>query len=274
MLIEFPILTYIVLLPAVGAVFTYLTGSDRAARAVALAFSLIVLGLSTVLLMGFLWTNVISLPTITTAGNHTYFAVEKTPWVPSLNINYILGVDELSVVLVFLNALLTPLALAISWDEHHRVPAFFVMFLALLIAFGTKLPTWPLHTWLPDAHVEAPTGGSVILAGVLLKLGGYGLIRFNVQMIPQAAVDMYWLLALAGVISILYGAVVCLAQDDLKRLVAFSSVSHMGFVTLGIAAGVYGFTVSGRGAVLGFSGAIFQMFAHGLGSAALFMVAC
>src|SRR3989441_612522 len=121
MLIEFPILTYIVLLPAVGAVFTYLTGSDRAARAVALAFSLIVLGLSTVLLMGFLWTNVISLPTITTAGNHTYFAVEKTPWVPSLNINYILGVDALSVVLVFLNALLTPLALAhVRHDAGHR----------------------------------------------------------------------------------------------------------------------------------------------------------
>ncbi len=370
MLIEFPILTYIVLLPAVGAVFTFITGSDRAAKAVALTFSLIVLGLSTVLLMGFLWTNVISLPTMMTAGNHTYFAVEESPWVPSLSVNYILGADELSVVLVFLNTLLTPLALAIGWDEHHRVPAFFAMFLfmettingvflsldlfqffvfwevglipmyfliavwggprkkyaaikffmytflaslpllvaifafyfyssphtfdmraiiattpipagtigdlmfvALLIAFGTKLPTWPLHTWLPDAHVEAPTGGSVILAGILLKLGGYGLIRFNVQMIPQAAIDMYWLLALAGVISILYGAVVCLAQDDLKRLVAFSSVSHMGFVTLGIAAGVYGFTVSGRGAVLGFSGAIFQMFAHGLVSAALFMVA-
>src|SRR6266704_377683 len=220
MLIDFPILTYIVLLPAVGAVFTYISGSDRAARAVALAFSLIVLGLSTVLLTGFLWTNVIALPTMTTAGNHTYFAVEESPWVPSLNVNYILGADELSVVLVFLNALLTPLALAIGWDEHHRVLACFalfvaifafyysssphtfdmraiiattpipagtigdLMFVALLIAFGTKLPTWPLHTWLPDAHVEAPTGGSVILAGVLLKLGGYGLIRFNVQMIP------------------------------------------------------------------------------------------
>src|SRR5881398_3474026 len=373
MLIDFPILTYIVLLPAVGAVFTYISGSDRAARAVALAFSLIVLGLSTILLTGFLWTNVISLPTMTTAGNHTYFAVEESPWVPSLNVNYILGADELSVVLVFLNALLTPLALAIGWDEHHRVPAFFAMFLfmettingvflsldlfqffvfwevglipmylliavwggprkryaaikffmytflaslplllavfafyfyssphtfdmtaiistlpippgpladlafvGLLIAFGTKLPTWPLHTWLPDAHVEAPTGGSVILAGVLLKLGGYGLIRFNVQMLPTAAVDLYWLLALVGIISILYGALVCIAQDDLKRLVAFSSVSHMGFVTLGIAAGVYGFSAGGgygRGAVLGFSGAIFQMFAHGLVSAALFMVA-
>src|SRR6059058_3758998 len=129
MLIDFPVLTYIVLLPAVGAVFTYISGSDRAARAVALAFSLIVLGLSTILLTGFLWTNVISLPTMTTAGNHTYFAVEESPWVPSLNVNYILGADELSVVLVFLNALLTPLALAISWDEHHRVPAFFAMFL-------------------------------------------------------------------------------------------------------------------------------------------------
>src|SRR5437870_312433 len=373
MLIEFPILTYIVLLPAVGAVFTFITGSDRAARAVALTFSLVVLGLSTVLLMGFLWTNVISLPTMTTLGNHTYFAVEESPWVPSVNINYILGADELSVVLVFLNALLTPLALAISWDEHSRVPEFFAMFLfmettisgvflsldlfqflvfwevglvpmyfliavwggprrsyaafnfflytflaslpllvvifafylyssphtfdmtaiistlpippgpladlafvGLLIAFGTKLPTWPLHTWLPDAHVEAPTGGSVILAGVLLKLGGYGLIRFNVQMLPTAAGDLYWLLALVGIISILYGAFVCIAQDDLKRLVAFSSVSHMGFVTLGIAAGVYGFSAGGgygRGAVLGFSGAIFQMFGHGLVSAALFMVA-
>src|SRR5713101_1102433 len=131
MLIEFPILTYIVLLPAVGAVFTYLTGSDRAARAVALAFSLVVLGLSVVLLMGFLWTNVVSLPTMTTAGNHTYFAVEQSPWVPSLNISYILGADELSVVLVFLNALLTPLALAISWDEHTRVTEFFAMFLFL-----------------------------------------------------------------------------------------------------------------------------------------------
>src|SRR5207245_2688931 len=96
MLIEFPILTYIVLLPAVGAVFTYLTGSDRAARAVALAFSLVVLGLSTVLLMGFLWTNVISLPTMTTAGNHTYFAVEQSPWVPSLRISYILAADGLT----------------------------------------------------------------------------------------------------------------------------------------------------------------------------------
>jgi NADH-quinone oxidoreductase subunit M len=153
-----------------------------------------------------------------------------------------------------------------------------LMFVAMLIAFGTKLPTFPLHTWLPDAHVEAPTGGSVILAGILLKLGGYGLIRFNVEMIPKAAADMWWLLALVGVVSMLYGAVVCLAQNDLKRMVAFSSISHMGFVTLGIAAGVYAYSRLPSndpllaGAALGFSGAVFQLFAHGLVSAALFMV--
>src|SRR2546421_145292 len=289
MLVDYPILTMIVFLPALGALLSYVAGSPRAARWIALGFSLLVLTLASVLLAGFLWPDAITLPKMVTSGAHTYYAVEKSPWVPTLNVNYFLGADELSVVLVFLNALLTPLALAISWDEHTRVPEFFAMFLfmettisgvflsldlfqflvfwevglvpmyfliavwrgprrsyaafkfflytflaslpllvvifafylyssphtfdmtaiistlpippgpladlafvGLLIAFGTKLPTWPLHTWLPDAHVEAPTGGG----------GGYG-----------------------------------------------------------------------RGAVLGFSGAIFQMFAHGLVSAALFMVA-
>src|SRR2546428_6891789 len=107
-----------------------------------------------------------------------------------------------------------------------------LMFVALLIAFGTKLPTWPLHTWLPDAHVEAPTGGSVILAGVLLKLGGGGLLPVNVPMIPRAALDMWWLLAPARIISILYGAPVCPAPDHPQRLLAVSNVGHTGFSAL------------------------------------------
>src|SRR2546425_1109284 len=289
MLIEFPILTYIVLLPAVGAVFTYLTGSDRAARAVALAFSLIVLGLSTVLLMGFLWTNVISLPTITTAGNHTYFAVEKTPWVPSLNINYILGVDELSVVLVFLNALLTPLALAISWDEHHRVPAFFAMFLFMETTINGVFLSLDLFQFfvfwevglIPMYFLIAVWGGPrkkyaaikffmyTFLASLPLLVAIFAFYFYS----SPHTFDMTRIIDTMPIPAGTIGDLMCVAQDDLKRLVAFSSVSHMGFVTLGIAAGVYGFTVSGRGAVLGFSGAIFQMFAHGLVSAALFMVA-
>lgn len=142
-----------------------------------------------------------------------------------------------------------------------------LLFFALLLGFGTKLPMVPLHTWLADAHVEAPTAGSVLLAGVLLKMGGYGLIRFNVQMLPGVVESLYMLVAVIGVVSIIYGAFVCLAQDDLKRLVAFSSVSHMGFVMLGIAAAVL------KGSNLAMTGAIFQLFAHGLISAALFMIA-
>ncbi len=151
-----------------------------------------------------------------------------------------------------------------------------LLFVAFLIGFGTKLPMVPLHTWLPDAHVEAPTAGSVLLAGVLLKMGGYGLIRGNVQMLPQASAELFWVFAVIGTISILYGALVCLAQDDLKRLIANSSISHMGIVMLGIGASLFAFRNGAAGSlsgVMGMSGAIFQMFAHGLISAALFMLA-
>ncbi|MCK4950136.1 MAG: NADH-quinone oxidoreductase subunit M [Thermoplasmata archaeon] len=154
-----------------------------------------------------------------------------------------------------------------------------LLFFALLLGFGTKLPMVPLHTWLPDAHVEAPTAGSVLLAGVLLKMGGYGLLRFNVQLLTDfsdgalgVSDGMYLLVAVIGIVSIVYGAFVCLAQDDFKRLVAFSSVSHMGFVTLGIAAAVLG-ARAGVDANLAMTGAVFQLFAHGLISAALFMIA-
>ncbi len=137
-----------------------------------------------------------------------------------------------------------------------------MVFLCLFVGFGVKIPMVPFHTWLPDAHVQAPTAGSVLLAGVLLKMGGYGLLRVAVTILPGGLEEYYWLLAIIGVISIVYGAFLCLAQDDLKRLVAYSSVSHMGFVLLGIA------TMT----EIGMAGAVFQMFAHGVISGALFML--
>src|SRR5437899_3656059 len=129
MLVDYPILTLIVFLPVLGALLSYVAGSARAARWIALGFSLLVLALASFLLAGFLWPDAITLPKMVAPGAHAYYAVEKSPWVPTLNVNYFFGADELSVILVFLNALLTPLALAISWDEHTRVPEFFAMFL-------------------------------------------------------------------------------------------------------------------------------------------------
>jgi NADH-quinone oxidoreductase subunit M len=135
-------------------------------------------------------------------------------------------------------------------------------FLGFFLAFAIKVPMWPFHTWLPDAHTEAPTAGSVILAGVLLKLGGYGLIRFNLPLFPEATHDLAPLVIALSIIGMLYGAIVAIRQPDLKRLIAYSSVSHMGFVTLGI------FVLGEQG----LQGAIFQMVAHGVITGALFLL--
>ena len=135
--------------------------------------------------------------------------------------------------------------------------------LGFLFGFIVKLPSFPFHTWLPDAHVEAPTGGSVLLAGVLLKMGGYGIFRVDLGMFPDAMRDLWWVVAALGVVSMIYAAFVCLHQTDLKRLIAYSSVGHMGFVTLGAA------TLT----TIGVEGGIFQMFNHGLITAVLFMLA-
>ncbi|MGH9899013.1 MAG: complex I subunit 4 family protein [Pyrinomonadaceae bacterium] len=138
----------------------------------------------------------------------------------------------------------------------------FWLFAAFALAFSIKTPLFPFHTWLPDAHTEAPTAGSVILAGVLLKLGTYGLLRFNLGLFPKAAVAFAPLMVVLAVIGIIYGALVAMVQPDVKRLVAYSSVSHMGFVILGI----FSFTEQG------IQGALYQMLSHGVSTGALFLI--
>ena len=134
------------------------------------------------------------------------------------------------------------------------------LFLGFMASFAVKVPMWPVHTWLPDAHVEAPTAGSMILAGVLLKMGGYGFIRFSLPMFPHASEFFAPLIFALSIIAVIYTSLVALAQSDMKKLIAYSSVAHMGFVTIGI------FTLTEQG----IAGAMFQMISHGLVSAALF----
>lgn len=136
------------------------------------------------------------------------------------------------------------------------------LWIATFFAFAVKIPMWPLHTWLPDAHVQAPTAGSVILAGVLLKLGGYGFIRFSLIMFPEASQHFSNLILILSTIAIIYASLVAFAQTNIKKLIAFSSIAHMGYVT----AGIFSFNK------YGVDGAIFQMFSHGIVSAALFLV--
>lgn len=136
-----------------------------------------------------------------------------------------------------------------------------LLFWAFFAAFAVKVPMWPVHTWLPDAHTEAPAAGSVILAGVLIKMGAYGFLRFSLPILPQATQQMLMPMLVLSVIAIVYGAIICLAQSDLKRLIAYSSVSHMGFVTLGM------FALNQRG----LEGAILQMINHGIVTGALFL---
>jgi NADH-quinone oxidoreductase subunit M len=147
------------------------------------------------------------------------------------------------------------------------------IFLAFLFAFAVKVPMWPVHTWLPDAHVEAPTGGSVILAAIMLKMGGYGLLRFSLPITPDASHDLDWLIVGMSLIAIIYIAFVAMVQQDMKKLVAYSSIAHMGFVTLGAFLTFFIVSASGssRGAINGLDGAMVQMISHGLISGAMFL---
>ncbi len=147
------------------------------------------------------------------------------------------------------------------------------IFLAFFAAFAVKVPMWPVHTWLPDAHVEAPTGGSVVLAAIMLKMGGYGFLRFSLPIAPDASRELDWLIIALSLIAVVYIGFVALAQRDMKKLIAYSSIAHMGFVTLGLFIGFQIESATGRtaGIAMGMDGAIVQMLSHGLVSGAMFL---
>jgi len=283
---------------------------------------------------------------------------ENVPWIPAWGINYHVGVDGISILLVLLTTLIMPIAILSSWTAIHDrlkqymifmllletamlgvfvsldlflfyvfwefslVPMYFLigiwggprrvyaaikfflytmagsilmllailwlgvnggtfdlvrlvennawlatapemlLFIGFAAAFAIKVPMWPLHSWLPDAHVEAPTAGSVILAGILLKLGTYGFLRFNLTLFPEASIQAAPVIGALAIIGIIYGAIVSYPQRDVKKLVAYSSVSHLGFVMLGI------FALTPQG----IQGAILQMVNHGLSTGALFLI--
>jgi len=148
-----------------------------------------------------------------------------------------------------------------------------LIFIAFLLAFAVKVPMWPVHTWLPDAHVEAPTGGSVILAAIMLKIGGYGFLRFSLPITPDASQELDWMIITLSLIAVVYIGFVALVQQDMKKLIAYSSIAHMGFVTLGffIVFMIAANPDAGSGALLGMEGGMVQMVSHGFISAALFL---
>ncbi|HRC72678.1 MAG TPA: NADH-quinone oxidoreductase subunit M, partial [Candidatus Competibacter sp.] len=161
--------------------------------------------------------------------------------------------------------------------DFHKLPLTMteqvLIFFAFLLGFSVKVPMWPVHTWLPDAHVEAPTGGSVILAAITLKIGGYGFLRFALPITPDASAMLDWLIIALSLVAVIYIGLVALVQQDMKKLIAYSSIAHMGFVTLGffIVFGLHRHTGSLSGATMGIEGGMVQMVSHGFISGALFL---
>jgi NADH-quinone oxidoreductase subunit M len=167
----------------------------------------------------------------------------------------------LAISYIFINEPTTDISELAKHLQNYPLEIQKLLWLAFFISFAIKIPLWPFHTWLPDAHVEAPTSGSVILAGVLLKVGGYGLLRFNLPMFPDASIYfaeyVWWL----SIIAVIYTSIMALMQTNMKKIIAYSSVAHMGYVVAGI------FTFNH----IGIQGAVFQMISHGLVSSALFL---
>jgi NADH-quinone oxidoreductase subunit M len=341
--LNFPILSTTIFLPLVGACLLLLLRNDRAMKVTAL-----VTGILNFLISLVLYTNF-------NPATHMFQFGEMIPWIPSYNINYALGIDGITIFLILLTTLLTPLCVLSSWSAiQQRVKEFmfcilmmeaamigvfcaldfilfyvfweamlipmylliavwggprkdyasikffiytlfgsvfllvaiiavylttgtfsiphamfrdytfnfqFWVFLAFALAFAIKVPMFPFHTWLPAAHTEAPTVGSVFLASVLLKMGTYGFLRFCLPITPEASIYFAPLMIILSVIGIIYGGFVCLSQTDMKKLIAYSSVAHMGFATLGI------FSLT----LFGLEGALLQMLNHGITTGALFL---
>src|SRR2546421_616258 len=255
---SWPTLSVTIFLPLVGALFIMVMRGDdeaekRNARWVALWTTLITFAISLILLYRF------------DPSSAEFQFVEKRPWLVGA-ITYHVGVDGISLPFLILTTALMPVCIIASWlPIQHRVKEYMIAFLVLetlmVATFAVKLPMWPVHTWLPDAHVEAPTAGSVILAAILLKMGGYGFLRFSLPMFPAASHDLAPLIFALSVIAVIYTSLVALAQEDMKKLIAYSSVAHMGLVTMGIFAAT----------TQGVAGGIFQMISHGIVSAALFL---
>jgi NADH-quinone oxidoreductase subunit M len=350
---DWPVLSFTIWLPIIGAVLVLVSGDRRAeiSRWIALVTSIVTFGVSLALYTGF---------DATTAQMQF---VEKSPWIPLLNINYYLGVDGISVPLILLTTFMTIFVIIAGWEviqykpaqymaaflvmegvmvgvfasldamlfyvfwEAMLIPMFLIIgvwggprrvyatikfflftffgsvfmlvalvymyvqsgsfdilafhdlkiglsaqiliFVAFLLAFAVKVPMWPVHTWLPDAHVEAPTGGSVILAAIMLKIGGYGFLRFSLPITPDASHSLDWLIISMSLIAVVYIGFVALVQQDMKKLIAYSSIAHMGLVTLGF---FIVFMLIGKpGAAMGVGGGMVQMISHGFISGALFL---